>query len=774
MGSRSRSRGCAEPVPIDHDMALGPLTEADVERWSPTRCTARGRGGEPADTPRVRQDRAKPFFTIQFVTTLHRSGAIPFDRVAGPWRWDAAQIRAGGYTDNVAELMVAKLRRLPAEAQSALQMAACMGATVEQDTLATALQGDPDAALRAALDEDLLLRTDGAYRFPHDRVQEAAYSLIEEGRRAELHLQTGRRLLGSTRPEALDEKIFEIAGQLDRGASLILSREERERVAELNLRAGRRAKGSAAYTSGATYLAAGMALLDESSWSTHRELAFRLGLERASCELLGGQFDVAERLIAELFPRCASKLDACDVYRVQIDLQNRRSRPSEAVHTALACLRLLGIDMPAHPSWDEVQTEYDAVWRAIGDRPIESLVDLPLLGDPELLTALELLSILKPAAFNFDGRLYFLLVCRMASVSIAHGVTGASADGFSNFGMILGPHFHRYDEGLRFGKLACALVEERGLDRYAAAVSVAMSSTAAWTQPIPVAVDYARKAFDVAIATSELSQACYGAGIAAMELTFSGEPLDSVWRKIDRSLDFVRRVRFRDMVDWVASQQRFVAAMQGRTASLSTFHGEHFDEATFESQLTGTRNSILIAYYWALKLKAHFLAGDYTAALADSQRVAPVRWGMTGQIELVDCTCFTALAAAACCEHATPDEQPRLRELLSEQHRQLEEWAEACPSNFRDKHVLVSAEIARLEGRELDADAHTRTPFARPRTAASSTTRRIAYETAARFFRGHAATSESPMCTSARRTSATGVGGLTARSERSSGFTRKS
>ncbi len=720
---------------VVRELPLGPLVEEDLSRMIADTLHVSREEVKPLADLVGEKTGANPFFTIQFLTTLHSSGAITFDRSASKWRWDAAQVRVGVTTDNVADLMVAKLRRLPADVQWVLQVAACMGATVERDTLAAVLERDPDAALRRALEEDLLLRLDDGYRFSHDRVQEAAYSLTEEGRRAELHLQIGRRLLSRTSPEALDEKAFEIAGQLDRGLALIRSQEERERVAELNLRAGRLAKASAAYASGARYLAAGMALLDESSWSTRHELTFRLGLERASCELLDGQFEVAERLIAELLPRCASKIDACDLYRVEIELHNRRSHPSEAVRTALACLRVLEIDLPAHPSRDEVQAGYEAVWRAVGDRSIESLVDLPLLGDPELQTALEVLSILKPAAFNFDGNLYRLLVCRMASLSIAHGVTDASADGFSNFGMLLGPHFHRYDDGLRFARLACALVEARGLRRYEAAVLVATSSAAAWTQPIAVAVDYARRAFDVAIETSELSQACYAAGVASMELTFSGEPLDSVRQEVERRLDFVRRVRFRDMVDWVTSQQRFVEDMQGRTANLSTFDGEHFDEAAFESQLTGTRNAILVAYYWALKLKAHFLAGDCMAALADAQRVAPVRWGMTGQIVLVDCAFFTALAAAACFEHAPPDEQPRLRELLAAQEQQLREWAEVCPFNFRDEHALVAAEIARIEGRELDAERSYENAVRSARDSGFVHREALAYEVAARFYR---------------------------------------
>ena len=92
-----------------------------------------------------------------------------------------------------------------------------------------------------------MLRIDHSCRFPHDRVQEAAYSLVPESDRAGLHLEIGRRLWARTPPAERAERTFEIATQLNHGASLIASREERESVAEINLSAGKRAKDSAAY-----------------------------------------------------------------------------------------------------------------------------------------------------------------------------------------------------------------------------------------------------------------------------------------------------------------------------------------------------------------------------------------------------------------------------------------------------------------------------------------------------------------------------------------------
>ena len=138
---------------------------------------------------------------------------------------------------------------------------ACLGNIAEITTLAIALGTSEEqvhTALWPSVSQELVERSGSAYRFVHDRVQEAAYSLMP-GRTAhgEAHLRIGRLLAAHTPPESREEAIFDIVNQLNRGAALIASRDEREQLAELNLLAGKRARLSTAYASALTYLAAG-------------------------------------------------------------------------------------------------------------------------------------------------------------------------------------------------------------------------------------------------------------------------------------------------------------------------------------------------------------------------------------------------------------------------------------------------------------------------------------------------------------------------------------
>jgi predicted ATPase/signal transduction histidine kinase len=646
-----------------------------------------------------------PFFAIQFFIALAEEGLLAFDPVAPAWQWDINHIRAKSYTDNVVDLMAGKLKRLSATTQEALKQLACLGSIAEIATL-TLVHGETEEAMHAALWEavhaGLVFRQDSAYKFLHDRIQQAAYTLIPEEQQAEVHLRIGRVLLASMTADELAEHLFEVANQFSRGAARLLDRDEKAQVATIDLRAGRKAKASAAYASASVHLAAGMALLDERDWGSHYDLMFSLRLERAECELLTGNFDTAEQLIGELLQRGTSKVDQAAAYHLKVLLHTVKSENVQAVATALTCLHLFSIDIPARPSEAQVQAEYEMVWSNLAGRPIENLIELPVMTDPVLQAAMQVLSTLLGAAYFTDLHLFSLLVCRMVNISMRHGMCGASAHGCAYLGGLLGPAFHRYSEAYRFAKLACDLVEKHGFIAYQAKAYHAMAIVAVWTQ-IDTAIDFNRAAFRTAIETGDLTSACYSIARSVTILLLRNDPLDVVWRESETALDFVRKAKFRDVADTIVCRQRFIATMQGRTASFSTFSDAQFDEAAFEAQLTADRTAMTVCFYWIIKLETRFLSGDHAEALAAAGKAKALLWVVVAHIQLVDYFYYTALTVAALYENATADEQTQWHELLIEHREQLREWAENCPPTFSDKHALVLAEIARLEGRDVDA-----------------------------------------------------------------------
>jgi PAS domain S-box-containing protein len=647
-----------------------------------------------------------PFFAIQFFTALAEEGLLAFDPVAPAWQWNIDRIRAKSYTDNVVDLMAGKLKRFSATTQEALKQLACLGNDAEIATLCL-VHRETEEAMHAALWEavhaGLVFRLESAYKFLHDRIQQAAYTLIPEGHRAEVHLRIGRLLQASMTADEVAEHLFDIANQFNRGHECLVDRDEKAQVATIDLRAGRKAKASAAYGSACLYFAAGMGLLDERDWGGQYALMFSLWLERAECEFLTGNFDLAEQLIMVLLRRGTTKVDQAAAYYLKVRLHIVKGEYPQAVASALTCLRLFGIDIPTHPSWEEVRAEYETIWQTLNGRPIESLIDLPLMTDPELQAAMRVLSATNPPAYFTDFHLCCLLRCRMVNASLQHGTSGASAYGYVSFGFILGPVFHRYSEGYRFGRLARDLVEKHSFVADQARIDVLVGAVAVWTQPITTAIDFMRAAFRVATETGDVAHACYSMWQAVAYLLQRNDPLDAVWSESERSLDFVRRARFRDVADIIVSQQRFIATMQSRTTTFSTFNDEQFREEAFEGQLTGDRMPVMVHFYWIFKLKARFLSGDYADALAAADKAKELLWGAFGEIMLLDYFYYTALTVAALYEKGSTDQQQGWRDLLRAHREKLREWAENYPPTFGDKHALVSAEIARLEGRDLDA-----------------------------------------------------------------------
>jgi predicted ATPase len=235
---------------------------------------------------------------------------------------------------------------------------------------------------------------------------------------------------------------------------LITSQEEREEVAALNLLAGKRAKASTAYAAAREYLAIGCRLLTEDSWTLRYSFAFELKLQHALCEVLTANFTAAEGLIAEALTRAKTRVDLGAAYWLRVDLHVMRDEHERAIAVALECLRLFGIAMSPHPERAELDAMFEKVWRKVESRSIESLIELPLIDDPEMEAAMNVLSAMFPPALFTDETLTCLHLCYLVDLSLENGTSGASAYAFGLFGIMLGHFFGRYEEGYRFGTLA--------------------------------------------------------------------------------------------------------------------------------------------------------------------------------------------------------------------------------------------------------------------------------------------------------------------------------
>jgi PAS domain S-box-containing protein len=649
-----------------------------------------------------------PFFTIQFLLVLAEQTLLTFDPGMAAWAWDLPRIRVKGFTDNVADLMAAKLSRLPTATQKALGQLACLGNVAKASMLA-AVHGDAEEAMHAALWEaaraGLVLRSENTYTFLHDRIREAAYALIPEGARATVHLRIGRALAAATPAQDLDENIFDIVNQFDRGAVLIGTQQERERVAELNLMAGKRAKAATAYDAALQYFTTGRALLAQTGWETCYRLSFDLELNWAECEYLIGELAAAEERLAMLLNRAQTKVDAAAVTCLRINLYTTLSQSASAVEVGLEYLRRDGGQWSPHPTERGVRQAYHRLRQQLREGSIDALLDLPLMRDPERSATMDVLTVLTSPALFTDLNLFRLVVSQMATLSLEHGNCDGSCLAYAWLGGVLGTYFGEYQTGFRLGKLGLDLVEKHGLDRFRARVYLVFAvHVAHWTQPLETSLAFLRRAFQAALEAGDLSYAAYSCIDVITNRLATGDSLDEVEREAEHGLEFVQRLRFPQVSDTIIGQLRFVRMLRGLTPEFNSFNDAEFDEHRFEQHLqSDPQLAIVASFYWVRRLQASVFANDAASAIAAVSKAAPFLWTIPTQFEWAEYHFYGALAQAAHCDLTSAEEHRQHCEALAVHHRQLSVWAEHCPATFANRAALVGAEIARLEGRDLDA-----------------------------------------------------------------------
>src|SRR5712671_6126475 len=690
------------------EVKLAPLAHEDVGELiaDALRCE-RARAAPLAELV-YEKTAGNPFFVIQFIYALLDEGLLAFDHRVGCWSWDLERIHAKGYTDNVADLMVGKLTRLPARTQEALQQLACLGTSANTATLAL-VRGTSEEQVHADLGEavrlELIERLQGGYRFVHDRIQEAAYSLVPEPLRADAHLRIGRLLATHTPRDEREEVIFEIVNQLNRGVALISSPAEREQLAELNLIAGKRAKASNAYASALKYLIAGAALLDD-SWDRRHELVFPMELHRAECEFLTGEWAAAEQRLTTLASHAADMVELATVACLRMDLYWARAESASAVAVCLDYLRRLGHQCSPRPTEEEVRREYDRICSRIGSRAIEDLIELPLMSDPASLATLDVLTKAIIPAWFTDPNLGSWVLCRAVNLSLERGHSDGSCIAYEHLGMIAGPLFGDYKVGSQFGRLGYELVEKRGLRRFQPRTYMFFGNVILpWTAHVRAGRDLVRRAFDAACRIGDLSCAVGSGQYLITNLLAGGDPLAEVEREAVNALEFATKARFGLTADNIATQVGLIRTLRGSTPKFGCFDDDRFDEARVEQKLAS--NPVFRVsefWYWTRKTQARFLAGDYRSAVDAASRAHRLVGMSPSFLETAESHFYGALSRAASSDSASPGEKQQHLEALTTHHRQLEIWAELCPENFENRAALVGAEVARIEGRVLDAE----------------------------------------------------------------------
>ncbi len=701
-------------------IVLPPLPLSDVKRL-----VADCLRGDDADIDALGElvttkTEGNPFFVIQFLKSAWQEGLLRFDPERRRWRFRLEEIAQAPMTQNVIDLMSHKIQRLSPQTQRVLTLAACVGNRFDLETLATVSEQSAEAAfagLRQALDEGLVLASasfkltspqgdaeEHVYEFLHDRVQQAAYARLPEESRRRLHLTVGRLLLERWDRERAEEKVFDVVGHLNLGRGLIEDAAERLSLASLNAIAGRRAKSSTAYQAALGYFKAGLELLPETCWSTHYDLAVDLSRETAECEYLCGQFAEAEHRFAELLVRSRTALEKAQVHNLRLVQYENLSRYAEATRIGGDGLALLGVEFPADEDGqrDALEEELAAIERLLSGRSIGSLVDLPVLEDPEKRLVMRLLTdVWAPAYISGNAMLVALVSARLVSLSIRHGNSEDSAYGYVTHAITVGPLRGDYRSAYEWGALALAVNERFGDQKRRAKIHQQFNAhVTLWRRPLSTCIPHAQEACRSGLQTGDFIYAGYGAFTESWPAFLTSRDLERFVRDFSPTLAVLRRIRTMGLHDAHGVMLNWARALQGRTETPLSLSDESLREEAYS--VAHHANPFFMTVFHVAKLHLAVLFEDTAAALQAERRARELGpWGK-GTIwpVLLDFWGGLALTSSLAEGAAAP---PPERERLARARDNLRVLADNCPENYRCFALVLDAELKRLEGRALEA-----------------------------------------------------------------------
>ncbi|MEG3901568.1 AAA family ATPase [Microcoleus sp. B4-C5] len=678
--------------------------------------------------------KGNPFFSTQFLKALYEDGQIIFDPPVSPltkggskggWQCDIAQARLTHASD-VVEFMAAQLQKLPKETQNVLKLAACIGAQFDLDTLAIVSEELPEqtaSALWKALEEGLIilikegynfLQTDAQsptesvanpiYKFLHDRVQQAAYSLIPENKKKATHLKIGQLLLHKYSDIEREEKLFDIVGHLNQGIELINQLSEREALALLNLEAGGKARNSTAYAAAMVYLQTGIELLTANCWLLQYELTLNLYVAATEAAYLNADFEGMEQMAALVLQEAKTILDKIKIYEIQIAAQTAQSKVLEAIAVGRDALRLLGIDLPSEPDKATIGKALQALASQLQDRQIEQLVDLPLMTNPQTRAAMQLLRMLCAPIFQAMPGLLPLVTSTMVSLSLSFGNAPASTVGYAMHGMVLCAFLGKVETGYAFGKLALSLLDRFNVPELKSMILFVFScfiqhhQEALWAT-VPTLKDGYRAGME----TGDFLYAGYNITIYFYANFFGGVELDRWGAELADYSTALDRVKQYSAQDYLDMMRQTVQNLTECVSQPDCLIGTAYDETVIIPKRYQNNEFTALAFIYINKLLLAYSFGNYSAAIYHITQVNSYLMAVSGSFYFPIFPFYAALTHLALFPTQLEIEQVEILAQVQTHQTTLQQWAENAPMNYLHKWYLVEAERQRVLGNKAEA-----------------------------------------------------------------------
>jgi len=711
----------AKVVPLE-SIVVKPLAQADVAHLV---ADALHRSAEDvADLAKSlhKKTAGNPFFLTQLLVALEHKNLIRFEHATGVWQWNLKEIETVGTTDNVVDLMIGRIRTLPERTQRMLQVAACVGNRFDLAVIAITQQRTQDetaADLWAALEEGFILAIEsealavGAekgqrsrwYRFLHDRVQQAAYAMLSDAERAALRLGVARLMLQSADPADPGAAIHDVLGHFMAAADLLTDPAERDVVAALALDAGQRARTSLAYATAQKALSFGLGLLSKDAWERTYPLAFGMHMELAQTEFLSANGERAVELFGIAIAHARTLPDKASAYLTRTNLAEMAGRFEEAIGLGLEALGLFGIQLPLAPSDADTDRLIAELFDAMGGRSPADLMDLPPMTDPDHVALIQTYTGLVATSYFVSTNFYASVVLNALIHSVRHGQTPLLVFAACGAAWTLIDRGHD-TFGYNLGKFGFELSEKLGIGPIQARAYFQFGD---WTRHranfhIRENHGYLKKAFLFCLESGDLSWGCYSAVHLVANDFVLGHPIAEARVEAARWLEYTLKVKSPEMHDACKTMDRAYMTLLGLTDGPATYDdADGFDEAQYEAFLLANRSQCVQAYHYHHRAIVHYIFGNTREAFETDAKTAKVIWALHGQLKIEEHLFYQALIHLAHCLSAPEAERAAILEKARRNEQRLCALAAKSPKNYAHKQLLVTAELARLDGKHAEA-----------------------------------------------------------------------
>ncbi len=666
------------------------------------------------------------FFVKEFLKTLNNEGLIYVDTEKMKWKWQIQKIRDKNITNNVIDLMNKRISRLGKAAQNTIKKAACLGFMFSLEMLAaiTVLpKKETIKCLWPSIKEGLIIPLDEEYklilyqtitklaientpdkqiyfRFVHDHVRQAAYELVSKEKLTQLHLDISRLLLENTPKENLDTIIFSIVDHYNIGIPLIEKSDELINLSKLNLKAGKKAKKAAAFETAGHYFNIGIISYPGDIWNEDYEFAVELYLSAAEGECLQGNFNEAEKLFTDVQNKARNIIDKSRAYEIEIIQYTNQTRYNDAANTGIKALKLFDINFPEINLKDEISIEAAQLEANIKGLTIKDFLNLPEMVDEKYFACLNLMVQIFSPFYVSKPELLLLLALKAVNLSVNYGNCPASAFLYSVYSIAL-VAAGRHEEADAFGKLARQLNEK--LNDYVFKSKVYMNSTNSnrWCNSLSADLQLLKTGYEAGLDSGDFIYAGYSCTEICIDMFNRGIILKEVNDNWQIYYSFVEKTQNPTVLLLLILKQ-LVLNLQGKLSNNNSLNSEDFNEEQFCSNIIKTGYGHAIHYYHLCKMVLAIFNRDPESGLSMIGPSEQNLNGVIGQFTVALHTFYAALILAGVFNNATPEEQSRYREQLKVYLKQLEVWAANCKANFLHMQLLVEAEIARIDNKNME------------------------------------------------------------------------